>query len=286
MEKEILTFIGDMHIAPEETGADRAQSNLDRPPRRKEHLIRVLKEIGQYKNGETAMAFYGGDNTNQPMNRPGYPETLLPILDGGPKPYRIIPGNHDVGSTVGWHHHDPAIMKESIAAFRRTFGEDYWIQETAGFQIIGINSQIFGSSLDEARKQEEWLTETLARPCPRDLVRAVFLHTPPYLKDWDDDFSDGSEQMCLRPEARKPLKEILLSHPPELLISAHVHRFWVRKEPKWWWLGIPATALPLSEIEAVPDHNVPSGEDRLGWVSLIRVTDSWEAELHPIETIT
>lgn len=283
METDILAFVGDTHIAPAESGADRAQSDSDRPARRRDHLLKVLSQI---KQAAPAAVFFGGDNTNQPLIRPGYAEALLSILrndrsDFGSTPVKFIPGNHDVGSTVGWHHHDPAGMKQSVHEFRRSFGPDYWVHESAGFKIIGINSQVLGSSLAEAEEQAAWLSAVLKNPSEKP--RAVFLHTPPYLKGWDDDFSDGSEQMCLKPKARHQLKQILLKNPPELLISAHVHRYWLRKEPLWWWLGIPATALPLSEMGAVPDHNVPRGEDSLGWVALRRTGKSWKAELRRIK---
>jgi hypothetical protein len=282
MERNTLAFVGDMHIAPAESGADRAQSNLDRPARRRDNLLKVLEQIAQ---ASPAAVFFGGDNTNQPLVRPGYPEALLSIVKEGNRnfgstPFKFIPGNHDVGSTAGWHHHDPSAMKRSIDEFRRYFGNDYWVHEAAGFKIIGINSQILGSSLTEAEEQAAWFSAVLKEPS--DLIRAVFLHTPPYLKDWNDDFSDGSEQMCLKPRARDQLKGILTENPPEILISAHVHRYWLHKAPRWWWLGIPATALPLSEMAAVPDHNVPRGRDRLGWVSLRRTGKSWEAALREI----
>jgi hypothetical protein len=173
-------------------------------------------------------------------------------------------------------------MKKALEAFRSVFGNDYWTCEAGGFQIIGINSQIFGSTLDEAGEQAQWLLEMLQEDT--DLIRAVFLHTPPYLQGWEDDFSDGSEQMCLKKEARKPLMDILLAHPPDILISTHVHRFWVRSEPAWAWIGIPATALGLDEMDAVPEHNVPAGDDRVGWVALERTGDSWSAEFHPLCT--
>lgn len=274
-----LAFVGDMHIAPENAGADRAQSTLDRPARRRRHLEAVLADISRSK---PAALFFGGDNTNQPMDTPGYAQALNEILEKSPRPWKIIPGNHDVGSTVGWHHHDPAAMQRAVQVFRKAFQMDYWVYEAAGFQVIGINSQLFGASLAEAREQDRWLIEILRRKQSADLVRVLFLHTPPYLQNWEDRYSDGSEQMCLNPAARASFMDIVCAHPPDILVTAHVHRWWVRREKDWWWIGIPATALPLSEMGAVPDHHVPSGEDVLGWVALERDGAGWKAELRPL----
>jgi len=275
---DILAFVSDMHIAPESAGAERAQSALDRPGRRARRLSRALEDI---RTRRPVAVFFGGDNTNQPVDRIEYRDALSPILREAPKPWSIIPGNHDIGSTVGWHHHDPERTAEALRAFREVFGPDYWTCDAAGFRVLGVNSQICGSSLPEAGEQAAWLGEQLAEPT--DLLRAVFLHTPPYLVTPDDRFDDGSEQMCLRSEARRPLLDILNAHPPELLITAHAHRFWTRREPAWDWLGLPATALGLGEMVKVPDHHVPAGDDRVGWIALRREDTSWHADIHPVD---
>lgn len=275
---DFLALVSDMHIAPESAGAERAQSDLDRPARRAARLAVALEEIRGL--GPSAV-FFGGDNTNQPVDRNAYRDALRPFLEKTPRPWHAIPGNHDIGSTVGWHHHDPARMKEACRVFCSAFGPDRWTCEAAGFRTIGVNSQIFGSGLADADEQATWLKAQLARPT--HLLKAVFLHTPPYLVTPDDRFDDGSEQMCLRPEARRPLLDILHANPPALLITAHAHRFWVRREPAWDWLGLPATALGLEEMINVPSHHVPAGDDRVGWLALRREGTGWHADLHPVD---
>lgn len=171
-------------------------------------------------------------------------------------------------------------MSQALTAFRTALGPDRWTCDAAGFRIVGVNSQIFGADLAEADEQAAWLVDELATRT--DLLKAVFIHTPPYLVRTDDRFDDGSEQMCLRPDARRPLLDILDANPPDLLITAHAHRFWRRREPSWEWLALPATALGLAEMVAVPDHHVPHGDDRVGWVALRREGEGWHAELHPV----
>ena len=272
-----LAFISDMHIAPVAAGAERAQSALDRPERRARRLGAALEEIRELG---PAAVLLGGDNTNQPVDKEEYRDALLPFLRETPRPWFIIPGNHDVGSTVGWYHHDPDRMRKACRAFREALGPDRWVCEAAGFRIIGANSQIFGSELTDAEEQAAWLSDELERPT--ELVKAVFLHTPPYLVARDDRFDEGSEQMCLRPEAREPLLKILDGSPPQLLITAHAHRFWTARAPGWDWLGLPATALGQDEMINVPSHHLPDGDDRVGWVALRREGEGWGAEFHPL----
>ena len=274
---EFLAFIADMHIAPPSGGAERAQSARDRPARRARRLRAALDDV---RGLGPAATFFGGDNTNQPADRPDYRDALLPFVEDTPGPLFLIPGNHDVGSTVGWSHHDPQGMRRALQAFREAFGPDRWVCEAAGFRVIGVNSQTFGSELPDDREQAQWLREELARPT--DLLKVAFLHTPPYLATPEDAFDDGSEQMCLRAQARRPLLDILNGEAPDLLITAHAHRFWIRHEPRWDWVGLPATALGLDEMVNVPDHHVPEGDDRVAWVALRREGDGWRAESRPL----
>jgi len=279
-ETPFIAILADMHLAPQEAGGERQQSLADLPERRSRHLEEALSQLAA--GPAPAATLFGGDNANQPVSDPRYRHVAHDFMRRFPRPLRAIPGNHDVGSTVGWHHHDPDQLSAACAAFRKDW-EDWWVLEAAGFRILGINSQIFGSSLPEAAEQGAWLRAQLARPRTQDCpsLRVVFAHTPPYLKSPDDDFSDGSEQMCLRPQARRHLLEILNASPPDLLITAHAHRFWRRPEPRWEWLGVPATALGIEEMAAVPSHNLPPGDSRVGWVALRREGAGWRAEMHP-----
>ncbi len=227
-----------------------------------------------------AGVLFGGDIANLPVSREAYRNVARQFMERFPAPRFAIPGNHDVGSCTGWHHHNPVELAAASAAFVEAFGPDHWTIECAGFRLMAANSQIFGADLPEARRQARWLADELA--VATDLLRVVFVHTPPYLESPDDDFNDGSEQMCLRPGARKPLLEILNRHPPDLVITAHSHRFWRRHEPKWDWLGLPATAFGQHEMDAVPSHRLPSGDDAIGWVELRRSGARWEAIHHKI----
>lgn len=84
------------------------------------------------------------------------------------------------------------------------------------------------------------------------------------------------------PVARKPLLDVLNQNPPQLVITAHAHRFWQRREPNWDWLGLPATAFGQHEMEAVASHRLPSGNDAIGWVAFQRAGDGWQAVHHKI----
>lgn len=277
MQDDFIAFVTDMHLAPLEAGDERAQSELDRPPRRAQHLEEARRQIDAR---EPAMVLFGGDNANQPVSNPIYRKAALKLMQMFQQPWQAIPGNHDIGSCLGWHHHDPEALGEATDAFCDHFGPDHWVVQVAGFRIMAANSQIFAADLPQAGRQAEWLADELATAS--DLPRVVFLHTPPYLQTPADDFEEGSEQMCLRPEARASVLDILNRNPPDLLITAHAHRFWRRREPNWDWLGLPATAFGQHEMRAVPSHNLPAGQDAIGWVELRRADAGWAAVHHQL----
>lgn len=74
---DFLAFVCDMHIAPPSAGAERAQSDLDRPERRARRLRAALEEIRAL--GPSAV-FFGGDNTNQPVDSAEYRDALLSFV--------------------------------------------------------------------------------------------------------------------------------------------------------------------------------------------------------------
>ncbi|MHC4874590.1 MAG: metallophosphoesterase family protein [Planctomycetota bacterium] len=280
-QQEFIAIVSDMHIAPFDTGTNRQQAEQDMPERRAKHLDTAYDQL---KAGpKPAAILFGGDNTNQPVSRPNYKsfghEFMNKFKDISE--CHVIPGNHDVGSTAGWHHHDPEELEKACQAFCEDYDEK-WVLEKAGFRIIAVNSQICGSGLEREKEQAEWLREKLAEPT--ELIKTVFFHTPLYLKGPDDDFDDGSEMMCLRPEARKPLLQILRENPPQLVITTHAHRFWIDRQESWDWLGIPATALGQHEMGKVPSHNLPKGDDNVGWVALSSSDGGWEAEIHIVSS--
>ena len=273
-----LAFVSDMHLAPLNAGGAHSHGPKDLPPRR---AARLEVALGQIETLGPAAILLGGDNANQALADSEHLRFVSEFLGRFPEPRRAIPGNHDVGSTIGWAHHDPDHMARSCATFRTHFGPDRWILEVAGFRIMAINSQISGSGLPEDLEQRAWLKAELAKTSP--LLRVLFMHTPPYLHGPEDDFDDGSEMLCLRPPARAPLLPILEAHPPDLLITAHVHRYWKCREPHWDWLALPSTAFGQDEIEFVPKHHIPEGDDRVGWLSLRRSGDSWAVVFHAVD---
>jgi len=277
---DYIAIITDMHLEPLDGRNPQRRGIVTSPEVRTRNLETVYQDLASGESPEAVL--FGGDNANQSVSRPDYRRYAHSFMKRFPAPVYALPGNHDVGSTAGWPHHDPDAMSEACLAFRQDW-DDWWLLEAAGFRILGINTQIFGSVLPEAEAQCRWLREHLSRPRQEHLLTVVFGHTPPFLKSADDNFRDGSEQMCLQPEARRPLLDVLFSSPPDLLITAHAHRHWIRQLPDWTWMGLPTTAVGQKDMPTVPSHNLPEGDDHVGWIALSRDGGGWRVRFHRLD---
>src|SRR5579883_666370 len=99
-----------------------------------------------------------GDLVNKPRDATQVAESqrIAKLLDSGIVLY-TLPGNHDVGT---------APTPESLAAYRKSFGKDYYTIELPGFTGIVLDSSLIQhpeGAPEEAASQERWLEAELDR---------------------------------------------------------------------------------------------------------------------------
>lgn len=133
-------------------------------------------------------------------------------------PLRFLPGNHDVGEP-GDAWMGLGVTSKRVAAHRATFGPDRFVEELGGWSVVGCNSELLGSGLEEEEAQWEWLAEVLGPSHRRPTI--LFLHKPL----WEPDSYTGDGQRCIPRAAR----ERLLSLPGASMLQAvgngHLHRY-------------------------------------------------------------
>jgi len=86
-----------------------------------------------------------------------------------------VPGNHDV-------ENEPT--PESLAAYRKNIGPDYYSFREGPIYGIILNSSLFKAPAKvqaEAAKQETWLTSELEKAKSSGAMTVIFLHIPPFL---------------------------------------------------------------------------------------------------------
>ena len=96
-------------------------------------------------------------------------------------PWRIIPGNHDVGEAPRHSRLDQPLTDARIAAWRRTFGPTSWTEDVADWRLVGLDTSLFDSGRQEEADQAEFLRHALATRGDRPVL--VFMHMPPFVDD-------------------------------------------------------------------------------------------------------
>jgi 3',5'-cyclic AMP phosphodiesterase CpdA len=129
--------------------------------------------------------------------------------------YYPVAGNHDVGN-------EPT--SESLAAYRKNFGPDYYSFRKGAIFGIVLDSSLYKAPahvLDEAAKQQQWLEAELEKAKRSGAERiVVFQHIPLFLEA-----AEEPEQYFNWPlEARKKMLDLLHRYSVEYVFAGHYHR--------------------------------------------------------------
>jgi 3',5'-cyclic AMP phosphodiesterase CpdA len=184
-----------------------------------------------------------GDVTVDGPKQPEQFAHVQAISAGWPTPIRYLPGNHDIGDSPpgpGLPSQEP-LRTDRLDDFRRAFGPDYWMVETEGWRLIGLNAQLLGTDTAEETAQWSWLEAQLAGSHgPSSLV---LLHKPLFQT------SSGDEEPKRRyvPIApRRRLYEMFARADLRAVISGHVHQYLDRRIDgvRYVWLPSAAYFMP------------------------------------------
>lgn len=170
-------------------------------------------------------------------------------------PFRAVPGNHDVGD--GAHPRQP-VTDARLARWHAHFGADRWVEDIAGFRLVGFDAMLLGSGHPAEAAQQAWLESVTANAGGRRI--GWFLHRPLFL-DAPDEGDTG--YWSIEPEPRAGLMELVRRHSVALVASGHLHRAYGFSRDGTDYLWAPSTAFLVGPgLKAPP---MP-GENRLGAV--------------------
>lgn len=179
-------------------------------------------------NGD--LAINGPDSDDEIV----FAATALAVLRGR---VMALPGNHDVGDEPPGQDPRQIIDADRLARWDRSFARDRWVLDEGGWRLVGVNAQLFGSSLAREQAQDQWLDEQLSaagRPT------ALFLHKPLFLESPTDDAASPS---CMVPSARARLLDRLDRSDVRLIVSGHLHQHRDRIIGGRRYLWVPAVAF-------------------------------------------
>jgi 3',5'-cyclic AMP phosphodiesterase CpdA len=135
-------------------------------------------------------------------------------------PWRVIPGNHDVGDTEPDPWMGQPVTDERRHRWVERWGADWWVEEADAWVVIGLDSLLFASDLPAEAEQWAWLEGVAGGAGDRPVM--VILHKPPWL--WERDERDVT-QSAVTPEGRRRLRDALGDARVRVFASGHVHQF-------------------------------------------------------------
>jgi 3',5'-cyclic AMP phosphodiesterase CpdA len=207
-----------------------------------------------------------GDLTLDGMNDAGELRRARSLLDRLPVPWHAVPGNHDVGDNpVTQHANGPTITLERHERWLDAMGADHWALARAGWTLIGLNAQLFGSGLAAEAAQWSWLSGQLElMPAGRPTV--LVMHKP--LSASEHELAAAPPYRFVPQPARRRLERALDGRAMPLVVSGHVHQFRVLeiRGRRHVWAPTSWAVLP-DRVQA------PYGAKRCGIVALTLTAD-------------
>lgn len=160
-------------------------------------------------------------------------------------PWRMVPGNHDIGDSEP----DPyqgLITAERLERYRSHFGSDRWSVTIGGWQMLGLNSQLFDNHLaEEEEEQWEWLDQHLHEAGDRPV--GLFMHKPPSINTLSEDLYVNKSVGL---QSRSRLLKLVEAGNIKLIGSGHLHEHVVLYSHGALLVSAPAVG-PVPAGEAV-----------------------------------
>lgn len=153
-------------------------------------------------------------------------------------PVYLLPGNHDVGQTPS---------PETLAAYRKDFGRDYYSFRAGGVYGIALNSSLIYDPQNAASEYQDQLTwlknelETAKTSGARHIV--VFQHHPFFEKDAQE--PDGYSN--LPAERRKEFLNLFHKYGVRWVFAGHVHKNNIAKDGDLEMAATGPVSMPLGE---------------------------------------
>jgi 3',5'-cyclic AMP phosphodiesterase CpdA len=195
-----------------------------------------------------------GDITVDGTHDRGEFDWALQLAADWPTPLRFLPGNHDIGDNppgLGIAAKEPLDL-ERLAQYRAAFGPDRWSLDADGWQLIGLNAQLFGTDTAAEAEQWGWLAAQLDRQ-----RTALLLHKPLFQTGPDD----PPHIRYLPLPARRRLLAMLDQADVPVVLSGHTHQYLDRDFAgrRHVWLPSSAFYIPDSIQDRVGEKIVGIG---------------------------
>ncbi len=164
-----------------------------------------------------------------------------------------VPGNHDVGDAG--HPRQP-VTEERLARWRAHFEADWWVEDCAGWRLVGLDALILGSGSGAEAAQRAWLEGVMEDAQDRRI--AWFIHRPLFL---DTPSEADTGYWSVKPEPRAWLMGLRRRYKVALVASGHLHKMRDFRLDGTRYLWAPASSFVVGDMQPAM-----AGEKRLGAV--------------------
>jgi 3',5'-cyclic AMP phosphodiesterase CpdA len=164
----IITMLGSMRIVQISDTHVSARGGVPR-----DNLEKVVEHVNRLRPD---LVVHSGDLVALDPDLEADRATVRELLSGLRMPWRVIPGNHDVGDVGERPWMGIGVTASRIAAYRESWGPDQWVETVDGWAVVGFDSQLLGSGLQEEHHQWERIAGVAAGAHPV----LLFSHVPPF----------------------------------------------------------------------------------------------------------
>jgi serine/threonine-protein phosphatase CPPED1 len=152
-------------------------------------------------------------------------------------PVYLLPGNHDVEAVP---------TKESLAAYRRNIGKDYYSFRAGPVYGIVLNSSLIHSPQmagDEYQKQNTWFKEELETARKSGAQIIVFQHHAYFVSA----VQEPDQHANIPLERRKPMIELLHANNVNYVFAGHSHTCTIGKDGNLEMVVTGPVSMPFGE---------------------------------------
>jgi 3',5'-cyclic AMP phosphodiesterase CpdA len=140
-----------------------------------------------------------------------------------PAPWRVVPGNHDIGDTnSALIDPDDVVTADRVARWNDLFGPDRWAVDLDRWRLVGVNAQLFGTGLPGEAEQWDFVDDALNGTHPTDQRLLFVTHKP--IAAPEPELAGGPPYRFVPSPARDRLWERVRAAGVEVVLSGHVHQ--------------------------------------------------------------